>query len=878
MKFDIVHKYLTIAFGHIGCVLAKWPLHFLVLVIIICGALSGGVALLDFGKKHDIEQLYAPENSEALDEKARMRRIFKEDENGLFNVVRSSEIGELCSVVVESNTNDSNIFKRETIEDILKIYKTIKDAKTGEYGWKDVCAKWKTDCVVNAYLETLLNMNAANFGPVSYPAHMKPIPNLPPGQGLPLPMADIFGSCNVINGTIVSSEAFQMLFYLRKNVTYTRDWEKEMLNIVENLTKYYPNFKIQRYCSLSIPEEMLKNTEHMIPKFCIVIGAVAILCIIANLSTDIVVAKPYLGLAALITSILSALSAFGLIGYCNVMFTDLSFLSVFLVIGIGVQDSFVITTAWRRTINEQSVQERMMKTMEEAGVAITLTSVTNVVATAIGAISPFLAVRILCLYTAVGLLFAYILQILFFCPCLVLAGRLENENRNSITCQISDNYKDPSLEGETPSGIMIFMRDQYSRILLSKPSMVVVTIVFMAYLALAIYGSIEKIKEGLDAERVVSDNSYVASYYQSLREHYSNYTHPVAIVFDKPLPYWNQSVYNRIEELLNRFETNEYFNGANVTISWTRFLKLGLAAQGLEWPNSEASLYIQLQFMLNSATAKPILDVVPLNLDIQFKPESGAISASRMFVISKGVLNGTARKEFMQVSRDIVADFKDLNVFVYSNIFPLAEQWAIVGRVALQNMGIAAGVMLVFSLLFIPNLTVSIIVTLSIGSICVGVIGFMSWWNVYMDIVATVGGVMCVGFAVDFSAHLAFAYVTNHSNKSKAASALYAVGQAVILGCLSTILCVIPLATSSTYVLRSFFKVMLLVALFGAFHALVVLPVILSMAEIIKHKEGNAGVNRTDDLKLKKQEEVKIKFEIQDKKAGEDNLGMEKES
>lgn len=299
----------------------------------MCGALSGGLSFLDYAKKHDIEELYAPENSKALKERAKMRSLFKEDENGLFNVVRATEIGELCSIVIESNSDDKNIFKQEIMGNILNIYRTIKEVKTGSYGWEDVCAKWKTDCVKNAYLENLLEMNISNFGPVSYPAHMKPLPNFPPGQGLPLPMADIFGSCDLVNNTIISSQAFQMLFFLRKSVSQTRNWEKEMLKVSENLTNNYPHLKIRRYCSVSIPEEMLENTKQMIPKFCAAIGAVAVLCILANLSTDVVVAKPYLGLAALLTSILSAICAFGIIGYCQGMFTDLSTLSIFLIIG-----------------------------------------------------------------------------------------------------------------------------------------------------------------------------------------------------------------------------------------------------------------------------------------------------------------------------------------------------------------------------------------------------------------------------------------------------------------------------------------------------------------------------------------------------------------
>ncbi|XP_023326651.1 patched domain-containing protein 3 [Eurytemora carolleeae] len=54
-------------------------------------------------------------------------------------------------------------------------------------------------------------------------------------------------------------------------------------------------------------------------------------------------------------------------------------------------------------------------------------------------------------------------------------------------------------------------------------------------------------------------------------------------------------------------------------------------------------------------------------------------------------------------------------------------------------------------------------------------------------------------------------------------------GPAVFNGGISTLLAFILLATSSSYVFLSFFKIFFLICIFGLFHGLISLPVILSL-------------------------------------------------
>lgn len=69
------------------------------------------------------------------------------------------------------------------------------------------------------------------------------------------------------------------------------------------------------------------------------------------------------------------------------------------VTGIGIDDTFVMLAAWRRTPVTMDVPERLARTLSDAAVSITITSVTDIVSFCIGKFSPFPAIQIFCLYS-----------------------------------------------------------------------------------------------------------------------------------------------------------------------------------------------------------------------------------------------------------------------------------------------------------------------------------------------------------------------------------------------------------------------------------------------------------------------------------------------
>lgn len=100
--------------------------------------------------------------------------------------------------------------------------------------------------------------------------------------------------------------------------------------------------------------------------------------------------------------------------------------------GIGIDDTFVMLAAWRRTSVKLAVPERMAIMMSDAAVSITITSLTDIISFAIGIYSPFPSVQIFCKYSGMAVCFIFAWHITFFAACMAISGYCEEQNRHSI--------------------------------------------------------------------------------------------------------------------------------------------------------------------------------------------------------------------------------------------------------------------------------------------------------------------------------------------------------------------------------------------------------------------------------------------------------------
>lgn len=139
--------------------------------------------------------------------------------------------------------------------------------------------------------------------------------------------------------------------------------------------------------------------------------------------------------------------------------------------------------------------------------------------------------------------------------------------------------------------------------------------------------------------------------------------------------------------------------------------------------------------------------------------------------------------------------------------------------------------MMFVALIFIPNSWCCMWVAFSIISIEVGVIGYMALWSVNLDSVSMINLIMCIGFSVDFSAHISYAFLAAKVNTSneRVRECLYNLGLPVLQGGCSTTIGVLILVFAPSYIFLAFFKIVFLVIFFGVLHGLLLLPVLLSI-------------------------------------------------
>lgn len=116
-------------------------------------------------------------------------------------------------------------------------------------------------------------------------------------------------------------------------------------------------------------------------------------------------------------------------GYFGVTFNPVVATSAFLLLGLGVDDSYVLIQAYHvaaKTLpTDHTIEDRIAETLQHAGVSVFFTSITDMIAFLVGISSVFPSIQQFCAYTATGILFAFVYQVLFFSSALALDAHRE---------------------------------------------------------------------------------------------------------------------------------------------------------------------------------------------------------------------------------------------------------------------------------------------------------------------------------------------------------------------------------------------------------------------------------------------------------------------
>lgn len=491
---------------------------------------------------------------------------------------------------------------------------------------------------------------------------------------------------------------------------------------------------------------------------------------------------------------------------------------------------FILISCWRRTRVLDSVPDRLADTYAEAGVSISITTLTNALALFAGYGSPFGSVRSFCLYAGVSLCFCYLYCITFLGACMALNGRREAKDQHWFTCGkvpaelaakrtiissvccLGGRY-DHLTETEEAEAMTDIFEKFYGPFLTHKSVKACVLLVYAGYLAISIYGCLI-LKEGLEIRNLALDDSYIIDYLEDQRQLFNEYGFNVMVAVKQPLRYWDRSEQERLHSCVSGFESLTF---VGETLSWFLSFQRYANSNHLDVTSAGAFQTHLTHFLEANSMFKQ---------DINFSA-GGQIQASRFFIQTLQKIP----KEDMMVKLRQTAEACPLHLLVFHPAFIYFDQYTVVTAKTAQTVLVAAVAILVVSLALIPSPLCSAWVAFAVCSVMVGVTGFMGLWGVNLDCISMITLVMCTGFSVDFSAHVSYAFVSSSKTdvNEKATDALARLGYPILQGALSTILGVVLLSLSGSYIFRTFFKVIFLVIAFGLIHSLAFIPVFLTL-------------------------------------------------
>uniref|UniRef100_A0A1I7T588 SSD domain-containing protein n=1 Tax=Caenorhabditis tropicalis TaxID=1561998 RepID=A0A1I7T588_9PELO len=627
---------------------------------------------------------------------------------------------------------------------------------------------------------------------------------------------------------------------------------------------------------------------------------------------DWVRSKPLVAAAGLMTPVMATVTSFGLILWCGQLYNAIVNVSPFLILCIGIDDLFIMSAEWHRTNPKHSAEKRIGQTLSEAAVAISITSITDITTFAVGCYTTLPGVQMFCMYTCVQCFFCYVYQIIFLGPVLAYAAEMEQNDQHALLFRkavdpekteskvklwllsgsvnrqnqevhrrkskkvtpVEDDVEKKSKLGEMVAKlehtlekhdeepghnseetlVSKIFREIIGPFILQKSTQICAFLLYLVYISLAIGGCLN-IKEGLDPKLLVRESFYLSKFYQIIDETFWREGLQMQVVVNNPPDLFEIESRKGFDEMMADFEGTQYTMNANATMIWLRAYEKHLETEVLELniqkPNTTSEWYKRCRDWLIVAGGRRLwqMDMVWANTSFEETPR---ITAFRFQLGLRNYRTPTDHTHSCKLMRSIAEKYSKFNVTTFHEYYPFADQYLELTPSLFQNMFLDLGTILLVSMIMIPEWRCAVAIVLSIASINVGVLGFMFYWGVNLDSVSIITVIMCIGFAVDLSAHIAYAFSQSYGNShTRAVAALETLGWPVFLGASSTVLGILLLTLVDSYIVQIFFKTVFLVINFSILHGLIFLPILLmKFVSGVRTRDGQPAENEKPKIQI----------------------------
>jgi Niemann-Pick C1 protein len=608
--------------------------------------------------------------------------------------------------------------------------------------------------------------------------------------------------------------------------------------------------------------------------------------ILNNPANALVQSKFMLGIVGILIVLMSVSASVGLFSACGIKVTlIIAEVIPFLVLAVGVDNIFLIVHEFERVNTSHpntAIAHRMAKALGRMGPSILLSATTETVAFAMGAAVGMPAVKNFAVYAAGAVFINAVLQVTMFTSVLALnQKRVEAGRADCVPC-IRVVSTDQSSANEYDEGsLQRFIRKTYAPALLGRKAKVSIITIFLGIFTAGL-ALMPKIKLGLDQRIAIPDGSYLIDYFNDL-DHYFGAGPPVYFV-TRDL---NITERKHQQELCGRYLSCDTFSLASTLEGERKRSELSYIADAtaswvddyFSWLNPafesccvedgkpcfesrnppwnatlygmpEGQEYVKyLEKWLDSPTTEdcPLGGKASYGDAVVVDSKHTTILASH-FRTSHTPLH--TQDDFISAYRsarriaDDISKKNNVDVFPYSKFYIFFDQYVSIVKLSATLLGAAIAVIFLLTSVLLGSIQTGIVVTITVAMIIVDIIGAMAVADVSLNAVSLVNLIISVGISLEFCAHIARAFsfpsttvmerAPKHRFRGKDArvwTALVNVGASVFTGITITkLLGVAVLAFTRSKIFEIYyFRVWVALVLFAATHALIFLPVALSL-------------------------------------------------
>ncbi|KAJ4891157.1 Patched family protein [Raphanus sativus] len=281
-----------------------------------------------------------------------------------------------------------------------------------------------------------------------------------------------------------------------------------------------------------------------------------------RLNSFYITSKVCLGLSGVLLVMLSVLGSVGFFSAIG-MKSTLIIMEVipFLVLAVGVDNMCILVHSVKRQEQELPLERRVSNALMEVGPSITLASLAEILAFAVGAYIKMPAVRVFSLFAALAVLLDFILQITAFVALIVFDFRRTEDKRvDCFPCIKRPQSSDGDNKGvgqKKPGPLTRYMKEVHAPIL-SHWAVKIVVIAFFFGLAMAGIALSTRIEPGLEQQIVLPQDSYLQDYFNNI-ETYLRIGPPLYFVL-KNYNYSSESSQTNQLCSINKCDSNSLMN------------------------------------------------------------------------------------------------------------------------------------------------------------------------------------------------------------------------------------------------------------------------------------------------------------------------------